>query len=129
MPDRAIPLLALSLLAGCADSMCGNRILQTLVSPDGQHVAVMFERDCGGPTRESFQVSILPPGAIPNGRGDIYISEPNRKPGEDGRVPVELTWLGPDRLRIGYRPSDEIFERVEEWDGVVIEYRASDAGH
>jgi hypothetical protein len=53
-----------------------------------------------------------------------------QKSREDGRVPpLELTWLGPNRLRIGYRASDEIFERVEEWDGVRVEYRASDAGH
>ena len=129
MGGHILLLLGPLLVSGCADGLCGNQVLRTAVSPDGQHVAVVFERDCGATTGDSFQVSILSPGEAPNGAGNIFISAPGRSASEDSQVqPVELIWLAPDRLRIQQRARDEVFRRVREWDGVRIEYRAGDAG-
>ena len=42
-----------------SSSMCGNKIARVLASPDGNHFAVLFERDCGAMDGFSTQVSVL----------------------------------------------------------------------
>jgi hypothetical protein len=43
-------ILSLPLLTGCASFICGNDIIQEAISPDGQFIATVFERDCGATT-------------------------------------------------------------------------------
>ena len=118
----------LAALTGCMGDMCGNRILRTATSPDGRYTAVTFARDCGATTRASTQVSILTPGEDPPDGGNIFIAEPNSgldaRPGRDG---VEVTWLGPTRLRIRYDRSAHVFMRVEAFGDVTVDYAFSEA--
>jgi hypothetical protein len=42
----------------CSD-LCGNRVIETALAPDGKTKALVFERDCGATTDFSTHVSIL----------------------------------------------------------------------
>lgn len=59
--DRSLGLaVSVSLTGGCVvGDFCGNKVLARVSSPAGQHVAIVFERDCGATTGFSTQVSIL----------------------------------------------------------------------
>ncbi|MGH7489140.1 MAG: hypothetical protein ACREMY_26580 [bacterium] len=119
-------LLTLTVLTGCAEGMCGNRVLDTVASPDGKYAAVIFERDCGATTRASTQVSILPSGEAPSGVGNIFIAETGAASGGDpSGLEVEAAWLGPNRLRIRYSRNANIFRRVRERKSVQVEYGAN----
>ncbi len=71
----AVPLVLIALAAGGAawwvDSIefCSNRMLDSVLSPDGRWTALAYTRDCGATTRLSVNVSLLPPGAGPDGAG------------------------------------------------------------
>ena len=121
-----LALLALAGPAGCAD-LCGNRILHRVASPDGRHMAILFERDCGATTAASYQVSILPAGETPSGRGNVFIAEPGRASADRPNEPVvEVAWLSPHRLQVRYRHDDRLFERVDQREGVQVEYVRGD---
>ncbi|HEY5713617.1 MAG TPA: hypothetical protein VIT38_17105 [Allosphingosinicella sp.] len=130
MTRQPILLAVLTLLTGCLDDMCGNRVLDTVASPDWRQAAVIFERDCGATTRASTQVSILPAGEVPSEAGNVFVAETDTgsDPSRTRGPGVEVAWLGPNQLRIRYPRSATIFKRLEERVGVQITYGLSDAG-
>ena len=102
---------AASLLAGC-DYGCANRVISEWPSPDGSRHAVVFERDCGATTGFSTQVSVVAPGRVPAGGGNIFIADGDHgavPPGPGGGPPVHVQWLGPRMLEVRYPPRARLF--------------------
>lgn len=114
MDRRAAPVVFLTLLIGASaslfvlnapvrsvqsltDDLCGNRIVATIPSPDGNLKAVLFERDCGATTGFTEHVSVLRSGnTLPNDFGNIYQSESGGTNGDDSKI----RWFDNNTLQI-----------------------------
>ena len=112
-------------LSGCSDS-CANTLISRADSPDGQHTAVLFQRDCGATTGFSTQVSVLNRGIELTGSGNSF-----RADDDHGAAAVcawggpwaEVRWLAPDHLRVRYAAKSRLFKQEEEVSGVSISYQ------
>lgn len=112
-------------LAACSDG-CGNAVVSRKDAPGGRFSAVMFERDCGATTGFTTQISLLRPGELPAGKGEVFIADANHGAaiaGKWGGPWAEMEWLGPDRLLIRHAGGARIFLRREEASGVRITYQ------
>lgn len=84
--------------------ICGNTVGQTVVSPDGQLQAVVFERDCGATTGFSTQVSILRANQpLPNEGGSVFVTDAP----DASALPV--VWTGARTLQIQYPAQTKVF--------------------
>jgi len=128
--SRVPSLFALLLLTGGCSDTCGNTITSRMSSPEGQHYAAMFQRDCGATTSFSTQVSILNAGEPLSGTGNIFRADDNHGAalaGEWGGPWAEITWLSPSHLLIRYSAKSGVFEQENDVSGVKITYQA--VGH
>jgi len=124
---RVPSLLALLLLTGGCSDMCGNTIILRVSSPDGQHDAAMFQRDCGATTGFSTQVSILNVAEPLSGAGDVFRADGNHgaaRAGEWGGPWAEIKWLSPNHLLVRYAAKSRLFEQGHYVSGIKITYQA-----
>lgn len=122
---RALLLLVLSLAVGACDDACTNEVISRLVSPDGQHEAVMFQRDCGATSGYSTQISIVEVGQAPTGGGNAFRADDNHgaaKVGDWGGSWAEIKWLASNRLLVRYAYKSRIFEQDDTVAGVSVIY-------
>lgn len=86
-------LILYSLLDPFFRSACGNELISTTVSPDGNYEAHIFVRDCGATTGYSYQLSILKDGKeVKNRSGNTFVS--------DGEFTVE--WIDDRLIKVNY---------------------------
>ena len=87
--------------------LCANTAAQTVVSPDGQLKAVVFERDCGATTRASIQVSVLRvTQSLPNEAGTILVIDgPNSSA-------LHAAWAGARTLEIQCPAQTRVFHQA-----------------
>lgn len=105
----------LILVAGCTGSLCGNEILQEVASPDKQHLAVIFERNCGATTANSKQISVVSFGMkLPNEAGNTFIAK--------GGGDVRVTWKSADQLTVHHPKNLEIFKAQPNTMGIALKY-------
>jgi len=107
--------------------MCGNTIILRVSSPDGQHDAAMFQRDCGATTGFSTQVSILNTGQPLSGPGNVFRADNNHgaaRAGEWGGPWAEIKWLSPNHLLVRYAAKSRLFEQGHYVSGIKITYQA-----
>ena len=96
--------------------MCGNDPLHVDASPDGDKVAISFIRDCGATTGYSTHVSVVgASGILDNEPGNIFVVE--------GKRPVTVSWGADNHLVVGAGGSGKVFKKLDEFEGVTIEYR------
>ena len=110
--------------SGCSD-MCADTIVAKVTSPNGQHDAVMFQRDCGATTEFSTQISILDVGDQLSGMGNTFRADDDHgaaPTGGWGGSWAELKWLSPDRLLIRYAAKSRIFKQDDHVSGVEVTY-------
>lgn len=87
--------------------MCGNTETQTVVSPDGQIKAVVFERDCGATTGFSTQVSILRANqTLPDDGGNVLVTDASEA------STVHVVWTGARTLQIQYPTQATVFHQA-----------------
>ena len=94
------------------EDYCGNKILQTLPSPDGKLKAVLFHRDCGAVSGSGEQVSLLRAGeSLTNEAGDVFVADVSA----DDEPQTQVRWQNSDHLVVkstrkerGYRVSDNV---------------------
>lgn len=125
---RAVAIALLLPLAGC-DAECENTILSEYRSPDGSHVAVIFQRECGATTGFSTQLSILAPGEQPREAGNVFRADADggRAPtGAHGGPVVEVRWLSRDTLEVRPGPGVRVFAAESQRRGVQVIYRDRD---
>ncbi len=115
---RIAPALALlGLLAGCAAPRCKNTVAHRTPSPDGQHDAVVYQRDCGRGEGASSGVAILPHGAdLPDLPTTVLaLSQP---------VDVSVAWASAAVLRLSYPAGATVIGRMPvSPDGIRIEFQ------
>lgn len=87
--------------------MCGNTETRTVVSPDGQIKAVVFERDCGATTGFSTQVSILRANqTLPDDGGNVLVTDASEA------STVHVVWTGARTLQIQYPAQATVFHQA-----------------
>jgi hypothetical protein len=114
-------------LSGCSDG-CANTLITRADSPDGQHTAVMFQRDCEATTGFSTQVSVMENGDEPTGSGNTFRADDDHgaaaaAAGDWGGPWAEMTWLAPDHLLIRYAAKSRLFEQQGKVEGIKISYQ------
>src|SRR6516162_6733112 len=100
-------VLVLGILVGAAgcDDPCGNTILESLESPDGKRVAVLFTRDCGATTSMSTQLSILDAEERLKGSGTTFIADDDHGKAPSNRlgvITVMMNWISSRELAVSY---------------------------
>lgn len=96
------------------------------LSPDGEHVAVLFQRDCGATTGFSTQISILDASDKPSGSGNAFIADDGHGAARVGDWEgswAEVKWLSPDHLLIRYAARSRLFKQEKRLSGVEIAYQ------
>jgi hypothetical protein len=112
-------------LGACSDG-CGNTFVSRSDSPNGQHSALLFQRDCGATTGFSTQVSVLEKGTKLTGSGNAFIADDDHGAaavGGWGGAWAEVRWLAPDHLLIRYAAKSRLFKQDEGVAGVRISYQ------
>lgn len=103
------------------DDLCGECLVDQVISPDRRYTAVVFRRDCGattsGRTRHvNLRESTRPFPANRSGTitdGQVFIT--------DAEGAIELIWKGPKHLVIRAKLSDPAAEQTA-WRDVAISY-------
>jgi hypothetical protein len=98
-------------------------------SPDGSHIAVLFQRDCGATTGFSTQISILGTGDKLSGGGNAFRADDDHgiaRAGDWGGSWAEMKWLSPDHLLIRYAAKSRLFKQDTNVSRVRISYQAVD---
>lgn len=101
-------------LGGC-DAGCSNEVASTIESPRGGHVAVIFNRNCGGTTGFNTQLSVLVKGsAVPKEAGNTFIA--------DGSLALKVRWVSESQLVLTGSRGAKIFKQEKLANGVVVSY-------
>lgn len=96
--------------------LCSNERLAGLVSPSGEHQAVVFRRNCGATTPYSIHVSVLPAAReLPNEAGNVLIVR-------DRDLIPKLQWKNPALLLVEYPVYADASHVNKVLGGVSIEY-------
>ena len=85
------------LIVYATSDMCGNEVYSQTLSPNNEHKAVVFQRDCGATTGFSTQISIIDADDdLNNESGNIYIID-----GHPKDVSPQVSWISDSELNIG----------------------------
>lgn len=126
MQRLAVLALTLAVLTGCSD-VCSNTVVQQVNAPNGQHSAVMYQRDCDATTGFSTQISLVARADQPDGGENTFRADDDHgaaSVGHWGGPWAEMRWLAPDHLLVRYADKSRIFEQDEHVSGVQISYQA-----
>jgi len=96
------------------------------LSPDGNHAAVLFQRDCGATTGFSTQISILDADGKPSGGGNAFVADDDHGAPRNGNWEgpwADMKWLSPKRLLIRYAAKSRLIKQKERVSGVNITYQ------
>jgi hypothetical protein len=122
---KAALLATLMICSGCSDA-CKNTAASRRVSPDGKHVALLFQRDCGATTGFSTQISVLDAGDNPAGSGNTFIADDDHGAARVGSWDgswAETKWLSADRLLVRYAAKSRLFKQNKRVSDVNIIYQ------
>jgi len=117
------------LMALCGCGLCGNDIVQEVISPDGQKKAVIFQRDCGATTAFSTQISVLPRQDSPSGSGNIFVADADHGAvpvGPKGVMDIRVRWESDRKLVIAHPLQARVFLKEANWGLVSIRYELQD---
>lgn len=104
-----------SILVGCQQqsSLCENKIINSITSPQNNYTAYKFIRDCGATTKASYQLSILNSGQeFGNQIGNVFVSY----------GPFDVQWVNPKEIVIKYDNSSEVFKKENKYKDITIQY-------
>ncbi|MDF0488331.1 hypothetical protein PX554_09330 [Sphingomonas sp. H39-1-10] len=126
---KAVSLAVLLICCGCSNA-CQNAVATRSASPDGNHVAVLFQRDCGATTGFSTQISILDADDKPSGGGNAFVADDDHgaaRVGEWEGSWADMKWLSPKHLLIRYAAKSRLFKQRARVSGVNITYQMVDS--
>jgi len=105
------------LCAGCFSLLgrCANSINAESISPDGMHIAVVYERDCGATTDFSTIVNI-------RSRTEKFDSEKGVLFIVKGRHRIDVSWKDGGKLQLECKDcrSEDVFRRESVWNDIEI---------
>ena len=125
MFKAAAIVLLLGAVAACSDQ-CSNTLVKVVKAPGGRHAAALFQRDCGGTTGFSTQISVLAPGDKVTGSGNAFIADDNHGIAAVGSWQgswADVQWLSPDHLLVRYADKSRVFKQSDQVAGVAITYQ------
>jgi hypothetical protein len=110
-------------LTGCGP-LCSERKGAEVTSPSGEHLAVLFQRNCGAATGfvyhlnlrgRSHSFSVNSTGTITD--GEVFTT--------DGRPKIELAWKDDSHLDLVCLEcdTDTIYKQKTSWNRITISYR------
>ena len=100
-------------LAGC--ETCVNEVYSQVQSPDGDKIAVLYERGCGATVEFNSQLSILPANdQVPTDSGNVAIFS--------GRKSIAVEWVSDTELRIHAASGERSFKSVKKFLEVDVLY-------
>ena len=112
--------------SACTNRDCRNEVLKDLASPGGKMRAVIFQRDCGGTTGFSTQVSVLAKDdELPDEGGNVFVADTNRgedPSGQGGGSVVEASWVSENGLLIKHDSRARTFQHEQSLGNVTILY-------
>lgn len=114
-----VPALFNAANLAITDEICGKTLLASAKSPDGLHVAQIFEVDCGATTDFSTVVIVseVERNANPNDDKDVVFRA-------DGSQNVTLRWKSSTQLSLqsSQLTANDIFRRETQHDDIKISY-------
>ncbi len=98
---------------------CDNHVKNRVPSPDGVHVAVVFERSCGATTETSTQISIVDAADAKDVRGSGNVAVVR------AQSHSSVTWADAMHLNVvlAVDSAAQVNTRKEKVNGVTIIYR------
>lgn len=81
--------------------------------------AVIFSRNCGATVGDNYQVSIVPSGAPPTGKGNTLVVD-QAPPYSDRFKPI---WNGNDSIVIPIPIGSRIFSKADNVNGVRVTFK------
>lgn len=105
---------------------CQNELQDSVPAPDGRHVAVLFQRNCGATTGDNLELSLIRSAGMPHGDGNAFIAD---APARDsaGMVAmvslVKLQWLSTRALQVSYDRRLRVFRQETRVEGITVSYR------
>lgn len=105
-------------ISGCTMSACGNNVLRDAISPDGKHIATVFERNCGATTSYVRVVMVRDSASsFDGGSIDDFIFT------MQGQYKVDVRWESIGELVIvRAMRSQDIFKNLDSWQGIRVSY-------
>ncbi|UPM54844.1 hypothetical protein [Gottfriedia acidiceleris] len=91
--------------------MCGNEITQKELSPKGDKVAYIFERNCGATTGYSYHLMDSDQ-KLTNKSGNTFVSDDFFK----------ISWINNKKIQVNYPKSTETYEMDRHVNGTKIVY-------
>jgi hypothetical protein len=115
---RTVWMLLIALAGSSCTQLsdCVNVVLTEVVSPDGQFIATVFERDCGATTAKNTQVSLRQRSESFN-----YEKQPSFLIFE-GSGKVLLTWLSETKLLVHLPLDAKMFRQERNQKGISFDY-------
>jgi len=110
-----VPALFSLCLLGCADHHCDLMKREDFPSPDGKHVAAVFEMCCYDTTGYYPRVSVLRARQKLDGSGNVFSGGPGDL--------VTVSWTAADSLLLEYRVAEEFVSPLPastNIDGVTV---------
>lgn len=104
---------------------CDNEIYKEVVSPDGRHKAVLFQRSCAATGRNNLQVSIVGAGERAEESGNVFTVTDTMANSEllieDA---VRISWVSPGQLAVAYAPTLQVLSKNDSIEGTIVRYVA-----
>lgn len=108
------------ILSACnSEPTCSNQMLDRLISPDGKRAAVIFSRNCGATVSDNYQVSIVPSGETPDGKGNVLIVD-HSPPYSDKYRP---SWNKSDYITVPIPDGSRVFLKNTNANDVVVKFQ------
>lgn len=118
MMKRLAFTLASAALAGCVGPACDNEVIAEMRSPDGRHVATVFDRGCGATVSAIRVVALRDAASAFDGERDegwVFVVKE--------WVPVEVHWEADGQLGVYYEASPKAWATHERWNDVNVKFR------
>ena len=108
------------LLASCSsEPVCQNELQGRSISPDGKWSAVIFSRNCGATVGRNYQVSIVPGGAAPTGKGNVLVAD--GVPSYSDRL--KPVWSGSESVTVPIPSEARVFTKSSEVGVIKVKFR------
>jgi len=109
----------LALLAWATLPSCGNDVLASFPSPNGELSAVVFDRNCGVTVGSNYQISIVSTGEPPTGGGNVLVADKVLADFDHFRP----EWNGNDAIVIPIPPGARVFRQMVWFGAVRVTFR------
>jgi hypothetical protein len=124
MPPRFLHIAILCSVVWLDACTCDNQVLSRFRSPDGEHDAALFVRNCGATTGPNVQVSVVKRDAIPRGKGNVFIADAVHGSALRAELPsvVRIHWRADAELQVTMDRRLRVFLQRSTAEGVRVLY-------